>query len=132
MGIPMDSLVARNVVIYVGDGVLSAQIYENETGDAILGILPIAGRANRWGDEIYFSVPLALARAADAREVVEKGELGYWPDGSSFCIFFGKTPVSRGDEIRAASPVNIFGIVEGDLAVLSTVVDGARITVDRP
>jgi len=128
----MEEVAGRNVIIYAGDATLSAQIYENDTGDAILEILPIAGRVNRWGDEIYFSIPLALGRAADAREVVEKGELGYWPDGSSFCIFFGKTPVSRGDEIRAASPVNIFGMVEGDLAVLSTVVDGARITVDRP
>ena len=90
---------------------LSARIYENETGDAILGILPISGRANRWGDEIYFSIPARLGRAPDARDIVRMGELGYWPDGNALCIFFGKTPVSRGDEIRAASPVNIFGML---------------------
>lgn len=128
----MDDTENRTIIIRVGDLALSALIFENETGDAILEILPIFGRANRWGDEIYFSIPLALGRAPDARDVVQTGELGYWPDGSSFCIFFGKTPVSRGDEIRAASPVNVFGIVTDDPAALSTVQDGSRITIDRP
>jgi uncharacterized protein len=121
----------RSVLIRAGNLALSARIYENETGDAILGILPIAGRVNRWGDEIYFSIPLALGVAPDARDVVRMGELGYWPDGSSFCIFFGKTPVSRGDEIRAASPVNIFGMVTGDPTLLSAVADGSPIAIDR-
>jgi uncharacterized protein len=127
----MDALKEHAVVIRAGDLALPARIYENETGSAILGILPIAGRANRWGDEIYFSIPLTLGRAPDARDAVRMGELGYWPDGNAFCIFFGKTPVSRGDEIRAASPVNIFGMIDGDPAVLSAVDDGSPITIDR-
>jgi uncharacterized protein len=121
----------RRVLIHAGDLALTAEIYENETGDAILDILPIEGAANRWGDEIYFTIPLSLARAPDAREIVNKGELGYWPDGSSFCIFFGKTPMSRADEIRAASAVNIFGMVTDDSTVLTAVPDGCRITIDR-
>lgn len=128
----MDVHVERNVIIRAGGLALSARIYENETGSAILGILPISGRANRWGDEIYFSIPLVLGRAPDARDVVHLGELGYWPDGNALCIFFGKTPVSVGDEIRAASPVNIFGVVADDPALLSSVPDGSPITIDRP
>ena len=88
----MDVHAERNVIIRAGGLALSARIYENETGSAILGILPITGRANRWGDEIYFSIPLVLGRAPDARDIVQMGELGYWPDGNALCIFFGKTP----------------------------------------
>lgn len=127
----MDVPTGGSVVIRAGDLVLPARIYANETGSAVLGIVPITGRANRWGEEIYFSIPLALGRAQDARDVVRIGELGYWPDGNALCIFFGKTPISRGDEIRAASPVNIFGIVEGDPACFSAVPDGCPITIDR-
>ncbi len=128
----MDVHVERNVIIRTGGLALPARIYENETGSAILGILPISGRANRWGDEIYFSIPLVLGRAPDARDIVQRGELGYWPDGNALCIFFGKTPVSLGDEIRAASPVNIFGDITDDPALLSSVPEGSPITIDRP
>lgn len=127
----MDGQAGGRVIIRAGDLEVTARIYDNETGRAILGIVPITGRANRWGEEIYFTIPLALGRARDARDVVRMGELGYWPDGSALCIFFGKTPVSRGDEIRAASPVNIFGMVEGDVTRLSAVPDGSPVTVDR-
>jgi hypothetical protein len=121
----------RTVVIRAGALELTAEIYGNETGDRILSILPVSSFANRWGDEIYFSIPLSLPRAPDARDVVHSGELGYWPNGNSFCIFFGKTPMSRGDEIRAASPVNIFGRVTDDPTLLVSVNDGQEITVER-
>ncbi len=121
----------RTVVIRAGALELTAEIYGNETGDRILAILPVTSPANRWGDEIYFSIPLSLPRAPDARDVVYVGELGYWPNGNSFCIFFGKTPMSRGDEIRAASPVNIFGRVMDDPTLLASVNDGQEITVER-
>jgi hypothetical protein len=121
----------RTIVIRAGALELAAEIDGNETGDKIYAMLPVSSRANRWGDEIYFSIPLTLPRAPDARDVVEAGELGFWPDGSAFCVFFGKTPVSRGDEIRAASPVNIFGRVIGDPSVLTSVRDGETITVDK-
>jgi hypothetical protein len=121
----------RRIAIRAGDLTLFAQIYENETGNAILDILPIVGQANRWGDEIYFSIPLSLNRDPDARDVVQMGELGYWPDGNALCIFFGKTPMSHGDEIRAASPVNIFGMVTDDPTLFAAVDDGTRIAVDK-
>jgi hypothetical protein len=93
--------------------------------------LPIEAGANVWGEEIYFSVAPRVGHAEDAREVVEMGALAYWPPGRAFCVFFGPTPASRGDEIRAASSVNVFGRVEGDPKILRGIHDGARIRVDK-
>jgi hypothetical protein len=120
----------RTIVIRTTAVELAAEIDANETGEKIFAILPVSSRASRWGDEIYFSIPLSMPRAPDARDIVEAGELGFWPDGSAFCIFFGKTPVSRGDEIRTASPVNIFGRVIDDPKLLASVQDGEEITID--
>ncbi len=86
--------------------------------------------ANVWGDEIYFRIPVALAEE-NAQEVVELGDLGYWPPGNAFCIFFGPTPVSRGNEIRPASPVNVFGKVEGDPSVFKRVTGGTPVLVEQ-
>jgi hypothetical protein len=119
------------IVIRSGVVVADAELTDSETGHAVGSILPITGSVNRWGDEIYFDIPLKLALAADARDLVEAGELGYWPDGRAFCIFFGKTPMSRGDEIRAASRVNIFGRIIGDATIFKTITDGAEITIRR-
>lgn len=119
------------IKISAGDVVVQARLYDNPTADAIWDRLPIEGRANRWGDEIYFGIPVAVEEAADANDVVEMGELGYWPPGSALCIFFGPTPASRGEEIRAASPVNRFGRVEGDPTVLKAVKSGEKVTVER-
>jgi len=88
-------------------------------------------RANTWGDEIYFPIPVQMDESDDAREVVEIGDLGYWPPGHAFCIFFGRTPASRGNEARAASPVNPLGHVEGDPTIFTTVPDGAEIALER-
>ena len=101
-----------------------------ETARAIWEALPIEGRASTWGDEIYFSIPVE-AGPENPREVVEMGDLGYWPPGSAFCIFFGPTPASRGDEIRPASPVNVFGRVEGDPRVFKKVRPGEAVTLER-
>lgn len=78
------------------------------TTKAILDVLPFDSKAQTWGDEIYFSIPVDVDEE-NAKEVVELGDLGYWPPGAAFCIFFGKTPASKGDEIRPASRVNVFG-----------------------
>jgi len=121
----------RRIRIRSGEVEATALLDDSPTSQAIWEALPIEGRANRWGDEIYFSIPVSLELADDAREVVEVGELGYWPTGSAFCIFFGRTPASRGDEIRAASPVNVFGKVEGDATAFKKVHDGTPITLER-
>ncbi len=118
------------IKITAGDVVAFAELNETATAEAIWKALPIEARANTWGDEIYFSIPVHLGEE-DAQAVVEKGDLGYWPAGDAFCIFFGRTPASRGDEIRPASPVNVFGRVEGDAAVFKGVRSGEKVTVDR-
>jgi hypothetical protein len=69
--------------------------------------------------------------AEDAREVVAAGDLGYWPPGTAFCIFFGPTPMSRGEEIRPASPVNVFGRVIGDFSVFKRVASGTEVSVEK-
>jgi hypothetical protein len=100
------------------------------TAQAIWEALPIEARASIWGDEIYFSIPVD-ADPEDPKEVVEMGDLGYWPPGRAFCIFFGRTPASRGDEIRPASSVNVFGRVEGDPRVFKSVASGDPIRLER-
>jgi len=90
--------------------------------------LPIKGRASLWGDEIYFSIPVKLELEA-GQEVVSIGDLGYWPDGNAFCIFFGPTPVSQRDEIRPASAVTVFGKIIGDATVFKRVATGTTVTI---
>jgi uncharacterized protein len=118
----------RRIQISVGEIEAEAELNNTRTAQAIWEALPIKGRANLWGDEIYFSIPLSLQLEA-GQEVVGIGDLGYWPDGHAFCIFFGPTPVSQKDEIRPASPVTVFGKVIGDAAILKEVAEGAKITI---
>ena len=118
----------RRIRIIAGDVAATARLNESRTADAIWDALPIEGRANRWGDEIYFEIPVAL-EPEDGREVVEAGELGYWPPGKAFCVFWGQTPASQGDEIRAASPVNVFGRVEGDTSGFGGVRPGQQVRI---
>jgi len=121
----------RKIEISAGGVTVTAMLEDNATGDAIWEALPVAARASRWGDEFYFEIPAHLPQADDAREVVEPGELGYWPVGHAFCIFWGPTPVSRGDEPRAYSPVNVFGRLEGDPRAFDAMPGGTEIKVER-
>ena len=104
----------NSIQIEVSRLVLQAELYDTPTARGILKALPIDGQANVWGEEIYFEIPPQLELEAGAREEVQVGELGYWPVGNAFCIFFGPTPVSQGDQPRAYSPVNVFGKIIGD------------------
>jgi hypothetical protein len=106
---------------------LIAKLKENETTSLIVAALPFEGQANRWGQEIYFAIPVEVAEAADARQDMQVGELGYWPPGKAFCIFFGPTPASDSKTPRAASNVNPFGMIEGDATTLSSVSTGEMI-----
>ena len=121
----------EKITITAGDITIQAKLNESETARRILDILPVEGTANVWGDEIYFSIPLKLPQASDAREEMEVGGLAYWPQGNAFCIFFGPTPVSIGDEPRAYSPVNVFGSIIGDATVLKAVDNGSPVMVIR-
>ena len=99
------------------------------TAEAIYAALPIEGRANTWGDEIYFSIPVDAAPESP-KQVVELGDVAYWPPGKAICFFFGPTPASRGSEIRPASPVNVFARITGDAKLLKLVPQGERIRVE--
>ncbi len=120
----------RKIRISAGDISAIAILNDGPTADAIWNALPIEGRANTWGDEIYFEIPVQLGEEEGASDMVQLGDLGYWPTGHAFCIFFGLTPVSRGEEIRAASAVNIFGHIEGEAAVFKGVSSGAHINIE--
>jgi hypothetical protein len=121
----------RKIRISSGGVTATATLHDNATADAIWAALPIAARGNRWGEEIYFEIPVRLSGAEDARDVLEAGELGYWPVGHAFCIFWGPTPASRSGEIRAYSPVNVFGLLEGDPRAFDGVPGGAEIQIER-
>jgi len=107
-----------------------AELNDSRTAQAIWEALPIKGYVNLWGEEIYFSIPLSLELEA-GQELVNIGDLGYWPDGSAFCIFFGPTPISQGDKIRPASAVTVFGRITGDATIFQQVTSGTKITVER-
>jgi hypothetical protein len=120
----------RLISITAGTVTASARLNDSRTATAIWNALPIQARAETWGDEIYFDIGIEAAPEA-AREVVELGDLGYWPPGRAFCIFFGRTPASRGDEIRPASAVNVVGRVDGDATAFKAVRAGARVLIER-
>ena len=109
---------------------VTAELNDTKTAEAIWKALPIRSQVSLWGQEIYFSIPIHL-ELENGQELVDIGDLGYWPPGSAFCIFFGPTPTSRGEEIRPASPVSVFGKVVGDAKVLSQIKQGTEITVER-
>ncbi|MBI2159775.1 MAG: hypothetical protein HYU25_05205 [Candidatus Rokubacteria bacterium] len=121
---------ARVIVITAGQVTAEAQLNDTKTARAIWDALPIEAKGETWGDEIYFDIGFTAAPESP-RETVEAGDLGYWPPGRAFCIFFGPTPMSRGDEIRPASAVNVVGRVVGDPKVFKTVRAGARVTLRR-
>jgi hypothetical protein len=120
----------RKIVIRSGAVERSAELNDSDTASAIFSALPLSAKANTWGDEIYFQIPVDRKLDSTAAELVQVGDLGYWPSGRAFCIFFGPTPVSRGDEIRPASAVNVVGKVIGDALVFKAVGDGDLIELD--
>jgi len=121
----------NTITLSAGNVTLTAELNDSPTAQQIWRALPIEGKANRWGDEIYFEIPVKAGQEPDAREQVEVGELGYWPVGHAFCIFFGPTPVSTDERPRAYSPVNFLGRVIGDATLFRDVKDGMRVQIIR-
>lgn len=119
----------RSMLIKVNELEMFAELRNTPTAEALWNALPLQAQANRWGDELYFSVPFQVPLEADARAVVQAGEVAYWPDGPALCFFFGPTPVSRPGEIRAASAVNVCGTIRGDSTALRQVADGAMVSL---
>ena len=120
----------RRIKIVSGDIELTAEILDKnpKTAEAIWKSLPIESTVNTWGDEIYFSIPVELG-LENPQDIVGMGDIGYWPPGKGFCIFFGLTPASEEGKIKPASPVNVFARVIGDVEILKKVKDGNKIRV---
>lgn len=108
-----------------------AELYKTQTAEIIWDSLPFKGTASIWGKEIYFTIPVEIPQEGSAKEIVNIGELGYWQTGNAFCIFFGRTPASSGDEPQAYSPVNVFGIIKNNIAELKKVVGGEQVKVEK-
>ena len=121
----------KKIKIVAGSLELTAGLYETPTAEVIYDALPLEGEIQKWGDEIYFGVDFEIELETDAREEVEEGELGYWPLGPAFCIFFGPTPVSKGPKPKAYSPVNVFGKIQDDYDLLKNIRNGSLVVVTR-
>jgi hypothetical protein len=120
----------NKIKITAGNVSMEAELNDTDTAKKIWEALPIQQKGNTWGYEIYFSIPVK-AKEENAREVVDLGDIAYWPPGSAFCIFFGPTPASSGDECRAASPVNVVGKLLGNPKDFIKVPNGTKVIIEK-
>jgi hypothetical protein len=121
----------RRILIEAGEIRREAALVDSKAATVIWDSLPIESTCNTWGEEVYFDISISLALDETAKEVVDMGDVGYWPPGTALCIFFGPTPASRGNEIRPASAVNIVGKMVGDPTVFKKASPGAKVAVRR-
>jgi hypothetical protein len=122
---------ARRMKIVVGPVTLTVALLDTPTATAVWDAAPFSGRANLWGEEVYFSTPVSVPREPNARDVMKKGEIAFWTDGDAIALVWGRTPVSRGNEMRLASACNVWATTTDDLTALKAVRSGAAIQVDR-
>jgi len=120
------------ITIRIGPLTLEAALNETATAKAVANVLPLTTSFNTWGDEIYFAIPVEAELDDSAKEEVQIGDLGYWPTGRAFCIFFGPTPMSREGKIIPASAVNIIGKVTGDVTRLKEIMHEKEVTLEVP
>jgi len=119
----------KTIKLKVKDIELEIELRDTATAKKLSKVLPIKSSANRWGDEVYFSVPVESPLEDDATDVLEIGDVGFWVGGTSLAIFFGKTPASKKDEPRAVEPINKVGRIKGDVMLLKKVEDGDEIVL---
>jgi uncharacterized protein len=112
-----------------GELTLDAELLDTPTAKAIAAALPVTSAALTWGEEVYFDVPVTVAREADARAVIVPGEIAYWPQGPAIAIGFGRTPISKGNETRLASPCNLFAKALSSVKVLGRIKTGTQVKV---
>lgn len=121
----------RKARITAGDASLDVILRDTPTADAIWKALPISSIASTWGEEVYFAVPVSQPREDDARDLLEMGEIAFWPDGDAIAVVFGRTPISGPGEMRLASASNIWARADGDPTVMLPVRRGDSVRVER-
>ncbi|MEQ8825596.1 MAG: cyclophilin-like fold protein [Filomicrobium sp.] len=117
------------ILIRAGDVAVRAELFDTPTAEKVLAALPIYASAKTWGEEIYFSVDVSASEEPAAKDVMELGEIAFWPGGNAIAIGFGRTPASRGDEIRLVSPCNVWARALDDVRAFASVQDGDEVAV---
>ena len=120
----------HRIRITAGEVALDVELLDTPTAEVLVGRLPLHARARTWGEEVYFEAPAAVELEADARAVVEPGEVAYWVEGQCIAIGFGPTPISHGQEIRLAAPTNVWARTDDDVRRLRAVRDGDPVNVE--
>ena len=110
-------------------GAASATLEDTPTARALAAALPVKAKAQTWGEEVYFEIPVAAKLEARAEQVVPPGTVCFWTEGSSLALPWGRTPVSEGDESRLVTRCNVLGAIDGDPRELASVRSGDSITV---
>ncbi|MGR3319904.1 MAG: cyclophilin-like family protein [Candidatus Anammoxibacter sp.] len=121
----------RKIKIAFSSCELEVELLNTPTANEIFRNTPFESEAKTWGEEVYFSTPVHVAKEADARDIVEPGELAFWVEGDSIAIGFGQTPISHGNEIRLAAKTNIWARTTCDVKQLCSVKDGETVKVEQ-
>ena len=121
----------KKLILRINGKSLNLFLKETETAEKIYNAVPINSSINTWGEEIYFNTNLLINRENEAKAVVDFGEIAFWTEGSAIAIGYGKTPISSGDEIRLASPCNIWANADFDKSFFGDINDGDKVSLDK-